>query len=159
MSAYMVDQAHVGALVHAALARRPLGGPGNVQGPMYWEGRPLTADDADKLGQMLQEANRKSVQHRYPGDSPTELPGPIGVDWSAPFVFAKHVPTRRYTVLELLVAINGYEYQACEHPDWMAGNEPAIKFCEALRSHLVRALPGYHDCDTWCIFAPEPVGA
>ena len=43
--------------------------------------------------------------------------------------------------VKILAAINCYEYQACEHPEWKTSE--ARDFCEALRDRMIRMLPGY----------------
>lgn len=98
--------------------------------------RELTPDTADQVVLMLHDENVRSVNHRYDEE-----------DLTAP-------PTYRRTRLEsdpvwLLKAINGYEYQACEHPEW-DGSE-AQRFCEALTGLAVRRLPGYDAAPTWSI--------
>ena len=46
-----------------------------------------------------------------------------------------------FDAAKILAAISCYEYQACEHPEWLASEAKA--FCDALRMHMIRMLPGY----------------
>ena len=56
---------------------------------------------------------------------------------------ARHLATltkARVDFVDALEAIDVYEYQACEHPEWETSEARA--FCDALRRGLTRMLPG-----------------
>ena len=160
MSAFVVDQAHIDALVNAGLwghqgssclrwlAPAPMNehtyAGGEAWGPEYLTDldsrrRELRIDNAGAVGQMLWAENVRSVNHRYAED-----------DWEAIY---EHSTARwlafRLTPVEILVAIDGYEYQSCEHPGW--GDSEARAYCESLRRHAISRLPGYSDASTWHI--------
>lgn len=151
MSVYIVSIHHIRALVNAGLNLR--------DGPLRWErsvptaeqrerayqrGMPwgsealevvkeitavLTRETAERVGAMLVAQNRYSADFRYDESEIEEL--------------YTHGPSSRRTVIELLGAINCYEYQACETPDWEQSE--AYRFCDALRRALIRELPGWNN--------------
>ena len=148
MSAYMVDKAHVDALVRAAAERRM---------NYYWEpakdrtGSPwvkVTHEERDRIGQLLTDQNRDSVSYRYPDDALTDLPGPLSAWWILPYRYDPRGPI--LTPVQTLKALDGYAYQACETPDWEATEAHAI--CDALRDEQIRHLPGYEAAE-WAITA------
>jgi len=151
MSAYIVDKAHIDALVRAAVDRRmsywlPAGargdgtpGPGGIRITVSRENR-------DAIGQLLTDANVASVAYRYDDASLTDLPGPTNAWWIVPYRFNARGPI--LTPVQGLKALDGYEYQSCETPGWPASE--AWHFCDDLRGYLIRALPGYEAAD-WTI--------
>ena len=131
MSAFIVSDAHIDYLVSAAFAWRR-----EVNNDLYEQA------EQNRLASMLKWANKVSVDYRYEGSkvySPEEI---ASVD---------RVPRLTYAlkgrgVLEMskiLKAIDCFEYQSCEIPEWEAS--PAFKFCERLRSAVISSLPGYED--------------
>jgi hypothetical protein len=157
MSAYVMSKHHIDALVSAALAGEGPGygggalrwyAPGPAEETDYQRGAPwgstcvanaqtrervITLENASHVGRVLLFENMRSVAHRY--DEPLELP------------VYEYTPGRVLTAVETLKAINGFEYQACEHPGWESSEARA--FCEALQSAAIRRLPGYEEADTW----------
>ena len=148
VSAFIEDKEHMDVLVraadHASVRNRH---------PMSWfEGdtrHSLTDYTSDELGQVLTDWNVRSVSWRYPDCKLSELPGQIDHWWTEPYKFA--IPTREHSEVQVLKAIDGYEYQACEHPDWEQSN--AYAFLNALRREFIRLLPGYDEGDGWAISA------
>jgi hypothetical protein len=172
MSAYVVDKAHVDALVTAGLVYGRRGGvawfdpivpdgehdhqPGQPWGSTAVETaerkrRELTAETADRVGAMLWSENVRSVAHRYAEAGAPEswetlcdLPGPA--DFSPMDVAAyKHRNGPVLAPVRVLKACDGYEYQSCEHPDWEQSE--ACAYLDALRRAMIRALPGYDSAD------------
>lgn len=158
MSAFIVDRAHIDALVALAVK-----GPRNEREvrpdlawmrPFHWYHRrddhgqivhePRTADydTADETGRMLWNENLASVAYRY-GDDNEPLPGPIdfAVTDADEYVWPFSAP--QLTAVQGLKALACYEYQSCEHPGWH--DSAARQFCETLRHRLITALPGYED--------------
>lgn len=175
MSAYMVDPIHIDLLVKVAL-RGPEGrtvSPGTAWHSPRWskvtdaelaemvwseaaeqfhgvtfDGTGYMGADAmtpDQLGLMLITENLASINYRYPDTLGNfeVLPGPIGVDWAA---YTYNNPRYRLTAVEALKALDGYEYQACEHPSWRTSE--AFRFCQSLRSAVIGCIPGY-DTAPW----------
>jgi hypothetical protein len=106
---------------------------------------PITRDTADLAGRALLAECISSVSHRY-DDPPGELPGLIPnpeveqYEWTD---FGKLL-----TIVEALKAIDGYEYQSCEHPGWW--DSGASHFCHRFRKALGHCLPGYEAAEwTW----------
>lgn len=148
MSAFIVDLEHINVMVWAGSQLE------GHYGPMRWTtdiedgdmpaadsepdnsgfGRPynvfyLRPDTRNRVGQMLLDANVASVDYRYNETNDVEVyryQRPLDTEWS---------------VGELLNAIHGYEYQACETPDWQQSEAHA--FCRALEQKLIRQVPGY----------------
>ena len=151
MSAYIVNKRHIDALVTAALSLPRPGSqmrwldPGEPEETDYQRGEPwgetavatyrtrvryMTAENATHVGRLLLLENMRSVSHRY--DEPLELPA---------YDYTAYRPS--LTPVQVLKALDGFEYQACEHPGWK--NSEAYAFCEALRGEAIRQLPGYDE--------------
>lgn len=137
MSAYMVSKAHIDAMLTGATRySRPYG--------LSWyvghERHELRYDNLDAIGQMLVDANLRSIHARYPDcrTNPDNTPGPIARYWDVPYV---HETRADFSPVELLKAIDCFEYQACEDDDWETSEAHAC--CAALRHILIRVLPGY----------------
>ena len=160
MSAWMVDKRHVDLLVQVAV-EGPHGPitPSNAWHPFRYfmvparmlremtlaelkkVEREVDLYGADALGQMLAAQNAASVRYRYEdADGRGMVPS-----WADAFYEYTPIPPLdpSPTVVELLCAIDCYEYQACETPGWP--DTEAFQFCEALRKGLIRHLPGYHE--------------
>lgn len=152
MSAYIVHTEHIRTLVWAGLNYTRPGShmtwhapdpenavsPETVQSSFGRHYRQLTQDSAETVGQILLDENVRSVNHRYDEDEG--------------YVYDHAAPAdRRWTPVEILKAIDCYEYQACETPEWNTSEAHAI--ITALRDTLGRTLPGY-DNGPWEI-TPE----
>lgn len=159
MSAHMQSKAHLDALVTAAITLKIDGihkAPGARKtlvwahnGTLY---RAATNDGvqdeswcsdvrASDIGQMLWAENKKSVEYRYSGD-PTMM-----VDWE----YDGYEPTRNLNLAELCMAIDGYMYQSCEHPEWLTSS--AYAFCIALKAEAL-SISTHHQRDnvnTWSL--------
>jgi len=169
MSAFIVSQEHIEALLRAAIA---YGGhrdsfrwltPEEPTDTDYQRGeawgatavanatrrwRELTCDTINEVGRMLLTENVRSVCYRYnePMDS-ANLPGPVGFSLAEATFGYFHVVeyTHLLTPVATLKALACYEYQSCEHPDWEGSESKA--FCDALRHAAINALPGYEEAD------------
>lgn len=154
MSAFIVDQAHIDALVDAAAAVEHHYHDSGLT--WYWfdpaEDNEFTrcevgySDRAGQsvVGQMLWSENLASIEYRYPDTIDSgEYPGPM------PFsrdTILEYVHTPRPGTSEpvaILKALACYEYQTCEHPGWPESQAHA--FCEALKDKMIRNLPGYSE--------------
>lgn len=152
MSAYIESKGHIDALVSLAgwgPEGRPMD-PGHAWSLYYGNPSKTAPRDggpgASALGQMLVNENITSVQYRYRGEAVDTLPEPIDKTSLLDYQYA---PGRPLTTVEGLVALDGYEYQSCEHPGWVSSE--AYAFVNALRSRLIGYLPGYSEADTWSI--------
>lgn len=164
MSAFIVSKAHIDALVDVAL-----NGPRDVS--RRWEGGPrweafdprdthwpeqewrqcaqsgtgnssVKAVTPDELGEMLVVENVRSITARYPDVlDGGPMPGPVDAYWESYYEFQR--PSRRPTVVEALKLISCYEYQSCEHDEWV--DSEAKRFCEHLTATLIGFLAGYDE--------------
>lgn len=126
MSAFQVSNAHINALVRA----RAVASKGN-----NWMRLESEMTDTD-LGRMLLRENMASVACRYAHKGFT-------VDEFELSAYRASRPAREFSVVELLKALDCYEYQACEHNGWKGSR--AATFCADLRTALIKCLPGYDD--------------
>lgn len=145
MSCHMVEAEHVHVLIWAAIhaagpresvmqlwtVEKPTD-TNAVQASRPYNVRILRPGTETPTGQMLVEANADSVRARH-GDA--ALDGDVG------FVYEYRTPRdRNWSPVEILSALNGYEYQACESDEWQ-GSE-AKHFCDQLRRRVEARLPG-----------------
>ncbi len=137
MSAFIVGKVHIDAILRVAIVHIP-----GSQFHWYYHEEHRDLTDPDAIGGRLVAENAASVHYRYPQDPIDGLPGPTDAYWMKPYFyspFGGRVPT----VVEGLKLIKCYEYQSCEHPNWETSEAKA--FCDALKEHLIRHLPGYDD--------------
>lgn len=135
MSAWIVSKEHIDLIVSEGIrleARRVYIGEDGA-----YEVERLTYDNADEVGRVLWSECQRSVAYRYPNDKDGKWPGPTGLTldeinaytWEA--VSLKRPNTElgsdsartwpnpeRYHLAGLINAIECYEYQSCEHPEW-----------------------------------------
>jgi hypothetical protein len=152
MSAYVVDPTHIDVILSVAIngpKDRTLRHPGDAWYPPYvnelLDGRsgPLTAEGADEAGRALLAECVASVSYRYPDDSLEELPGPRPMPRPEQYEWTDF--GRLLSAIETCCALDGYDYQSCEHPGWQASG--AFWFCHRFRRALIGAMPGYADAE------------
>jgi hypothetical protein len=161
MSAYMVDEVHIDALVLAGLVLQPANhGPlrwfdrdlepveerdaheaGQPWGPRAVElaeqrRRELTLESAGQVGRMLLAENQRSVNHRY-----NEVEIEPLYDFDEVLWRYQRTAGLDLDPVKVLRAIAGYEYQACEHPQWERSE--ACHYLDALRRLCISQLAGY----------------
>ena len=150
MSAYVVAREHIDLMVRLIL-EGPAGVPVNPGTAWYF--RSYVMGTADELGAALVRECVASVAYRYRQD-PLEaldpeaeaLPGPLDRYYQSPYTYRR--PVHRLTVPEALKALDGYEYQSCEHPGWEASAVRAL--CGQLRHAVAQHVPGYDPAPwTW----------
>lgn len=152
MSAFIVPKAHIDTLVQAGLTHNNIAL--SWRHDDQWHELDHTTDD--QVGAMLWTENVRSVVHRYPGDR--SLPGtyedvtlaegtePITLpEWLQAYRFQRRA---QRSPVEVLKAIDCFEYQSCEHDEWEESE--AFAFCGALRSSMIGQLPGYDEAP-WSI--------
>jgi len=149
MSAWIVSKSHIDALVLLGVRL-----PYPTASPLRWSRSydtwdsdttcQLNTETQDQVGKMLVECCVASVSYRYE-DSDLEcgLPGPIDTYYKR--AYAWDPVTVCPSAVEGLKLISCYEYQSCEHPEWMASE--GRSFCHALRDKLIMELPGYEAAD------------
>lgn len=154
MSAFIVQKAHIDALLSTAMAWDRYGplvwlieSPGSDSsgyqegepwgpGTMQWyetNKRELSRDTAGRVGAMLLAENQRSVNHRYAEDD-IEIPYEFKETWAL-------------KPIEVLKALDCFEYQSCEHQEWHASE--AKTFCEALRRRAIHMMVDYDDAAGW----------
>lgn len=119
MSAWIVGRAHIDVL---------------VQGLCESE---TVTDDPDSVGRVLWRENLRSVAARYPGDGDGERPGPIDFRDGDVDTYTYRRPTKKIDREALLVALDCYEYQSCEHRGWASST--AQMWVDQLRQALLAA--------------------
>jgi len=113
MSAWIVEKAHIDVLIAAARQYKLAG-----------------VEDELLVGQMLWRENHRSVNHRYSENEATPRYTPPPAD-----VPALHP-------VAVLNALDCYDYQTCEHPDWNSGSNRARTLTARLRNAILAAHPG-----------------
>jgi hypothetical protein len=131
MSAFIVSDKHIDYLIGSAITL------GAKRGDFDWAS---FHDGAADMARALEVENWRSVSYRY--NESSEPPPPRQLNW---FHFAS---IKGIDPVVTLKAIQCYEYQSCEHPDWEVS--AARKFCDRLRSLAIASLPGY-DAAPWGI--------
>lgn len=147
MSAFIVDHDTIDALLTLAVGRKASYFVAATQTRVY-----ITAHNAEEIGRILLTENERSVNHRYPGSEPGDLPGSIGEDAATyRFRFLHCTPLPAVVVLK---SCDCFDYQACETDDYESSLAHTI--IDAIRSAAIRALPGYEDAP-WGYRKPAPV--
>jgi len=151
MSAYMVDREHIEYLLDAAMSQEI------CRGSSHWRGGSLRAGDYDRavvVGQMLWDANRRSIEARYP-DTVSNFcdtaPGPVDETYVYDFHRGRY---HNFNPVQVLKACRCFEYQACEYEEWPTSE--ACAFIDALMRAAVSVLPGYEDAE-WGVPEPRPL--
>jgi hypothetical protein len=135
----MVEDAHIDALID--IARQYARENSGLEGcQLRWRGRQaalgccaVQGDDYTSTGRMLLAENARSTAFRY-GDTEAALVS----------AYTYRPTNRSYTPGQALVTIAGYEYQACEAPDWQLSH--AHSFCRKLFWRVISiAIPQTDD--------------
>lgn len=124
MSAYIVDEHHINALVNFGRSERVT---------VWDKQRDLMHDfwkDYIMLGQVLVDENYKSVNYRYR-------------EHTTPYVYVFHYDTKPRTPVQILKAINCLEYQSCGHPEYYSSL--AYDILQNLVHSAIYLLPGYDE--------------
>lgn len=148
MSAFVVGQEHIDALVTLAL-RGASDREGTWHTPLRWDGAngtwpEATPETADRVGSMLWRENVASIHGRYPDTMEGgAYPGPIDFTPESTLLYAyPKQPRPALTGVAGLKALDCYEYQSCEHDGWSTSEARA--FCDRLRRALIHGLRGYN---------------
>lgn len=133
MSCYIVNKEHIDLLVWAGAALTDA----HSATTLYVGDRSYHAiGDRQEIGQLLWDANRKSVSERY--DEPMTRKE-----------YKYKTPARGFGAAEVLLAIRGYLYQTSEHPD--LEDTVAFKYLMRLQTDMIHALPEMAEADTWSV--------
>lgn len=135
MSAFIQSNEHIDVLVSYFTS--------SIQGRGLWTKIGdsydyLKPENAYKVAEVLHLENLKSVNHRYNESTPM----------SYEFTYYPDLD-QAYSVAEIAKAIDGLEYQSCEHDDYDTSEGKAI--LGRMRKHLLTKTRGYEDANTWSI--------
>lgn len=141
MSCFMLDPAHLDAIVAAACALPRF--------HWYHKGHGYAlalGSDSDGVLRMLATANRDSVVARYGEGAADMVPTEEEIAATSSHVtmdmtvdYGPGYPGRVFKLLD------SYEYQACEHDGWK--DSEARAFVESLRAEYMRRCAGYAEQD------------
>jgi hypothetical protein len=121
MSAMIVTDSHINFILSAAASQVN-----------------MSRDEWSEIGQTLVNENYRSVNYLYREDEqPHEYK--FWVDKFEPDV---------KSIVAALKAIQAFEYQSCEHPDYLSSG--AAKKLRLIKADLLRAMPGYDEAE-WLI--------
>lgn len=126
MSAFVVSQNHINAIVTWANHR---------------DRGCYAIADPTAIGQMLLNANNRSVRYRYTDADEQSMTDPEPFEW-------RPSAARRLSPVEALKAIVCLDYQCCE-PDDYDGSQ-CHRALEQLKSQAISELEGY-DAAPWAI--------
>jgi len=133
MSAFLVSQTHIDALVRTAMRGTSDNANEHKQWwPCYFDGMTVNTFSADTVGLKLWRECAASVTARYPRN-PESIAEYRYEDGSL------------FTGVQALKLIACYEYQSCEHDGWETSQ--AKTFCDSLRNSVIAHLPGYDDAE------------
>lgn len=122
MSCFIVSDAHISALA-AFVIRSEI---------LTWNPTTGLPYRPQEIGDMFHAENVKSWNARYPKDA-TEP--------------SFHLVERAYlaprTLVQILRAIECFEYQSCDHDEWPESD--VAKLCQRMRIKAIQLLPGYSD--------------
>ena len=121
MSAMIVTDSHINFILSAAASQVN-----------------MSRGEWSEIGQQLVNENYRSVNYLYRED---EEP------YEYKFWVNEFKPDVK-SIVAALKAIQGLEYQSCEHPNYFESE--AAKTLGRIKADLVRALPGYDEAD-WLI--------
>ena len=132
MSAYLCSSNHISALVTWGASHNAFN----------------TDTDPAKVAERLAIENIHSVEHRYSDLTGMATDEFFGLDREA-YIAACQVENHRpnnnnaLKPVDVLSLLDGYEYQACKHPEWESSQ--AREFCRQIGRRAVSLLDGYDD--------------
>lgn len=100
MSAWIVSRAHIDVMVQALCESE------------------MVAEHPDLVGRMLWSENVFSLAYCYPGDGDGDRPGPIDFRDDDALTYTYRRPSVRLTRHDVLIALQCWDYQSCEHPGY-----------------------------------------
>lgn len=98
----------------------------------------------EALGQLLVDANYKSVNYRY-GEA-TE---------PHKYVF-RGIENASHNRWNILTAIDGYSYQACEPSDWASSS--AKYYVDQIYKRVIQSFPEWNDAKGWAFSEEDSQG-
>lgn len=129
MSAFIVDHAHINALVSYMVSKQV----------SYWTGKTreyVTRNNAEEVGRILLDENVRSVNYRYRDECDNDEK-----NQGSTYCFSYSL--RPLSPVQVIKAVNCLVYQSCETEDWES--TIAWRICQAIISHAVHDLRGYDE--------------
>jgi hypothetical protein len=135
MSACIVEDAQIdlivaGAINHKIVYDRKTFGEGEMS--------------PESLGQLLVDANYKSVNYRY---------GEALEPHKYVFRGIENASQNRWNILS---AIDGYSYQACEPSDWVSSS--AKHYVDQIYKRVIQSFPEYSKANGWAFSEEDSQG-
>ena len=130
MSAYIVDDDHIDALVTFCIDHKLRY---RHNGVSLW----IHEDNAEAVGRILLDANVASVHHRYEGRIDDDEKNA-----AANYRFKRFVPG--ISLMQAICGVRCLDYQSCEHPSWELST--AWRICQSITDHAIARLPGADEC-------------
>lgn len=127
MSAFIVNETHIDALVTYAVNKRA----------SYWDEInqtrvDITTFNADRIGQILHDENVRSVNYRYAETDKSDE-------------YRWHFYTKPLSAAQVIKACDCLDYQSCETPDWEEST--AWRILQEIKSTAMRHIPGYESAE------------
>lgn len=132
MSTAIVSAEHINVILEAATRDADEEGFEWFAQGKWWT---FTRENRDRIGQLMLDANLDAYGRRYL--EPTEV-----------YVYSYSIPTRIHEPIEVLKAIDGYEYQCSVDASW--DTHPIHLMMQQLRTRVIAWLDGY-DAAEWLI--------
>ncbi len=140
MSAYLVSNAHINALLHFYRVKEQrmhselhiYNGHGVCLGAWHRD------ETWVKAAQILFAENVRSLCARYPSDKAATYGTFTERDYYFP------VTAKPLSAVQAIKACQCYSYQACETDDWPTTQAHAL--ISQIKGAAINALPGYEDC-------------
>ena len=131
MGTAIVSAEHINVILEAAIREADEGFEWRAQGK-WWT---LTRENRDRIGQLMLDANLDAYGRRY-------------LDEAEVYIYSYSIPARIYEPIEVLKAIDGYEYQCSVESSW--DTHPIHLMMQQLRKRVIARIDGY-DAAEWLI--------
>lgn len=131
MNTAIVSAEHINVILEAATREADEGFEWFAQGK-WWT---FTRNNRDRIGQLMLDANLDAYGRRY-------------LDATEIYVYSYSIPARIYEPIEILKAIDGYEYQCDVDASW--DTHPIHLMMQKLRKCVITRIDGYDDAE-WLI--------
>ena len=136
MSTAIVSAEHINVILEAATRDADEEGFEWFAQGKWWT---FTRENRDRIGQLMLDANLDAYGRRYL--EPTEV-----------YVYSYSIPTRIHKPIEVLKAIDAYEYQCSVDASW--DTHPIHLMMQQLRTRVIAWLDGYDHPE--CLIYPRP---
>ena len=132
MSTAIVSTEHINVILEAATRDADEEGFEWFAQGKWWT---FTRESRDRIGQLMLDANLDAYGRRY-------------LDEAEVYIYSYSIPSRIYEPIEVLKAIDSYEYQCSVGASW--DTHPIHLMMQQLRKRVIAWLDGY-DAAEWLI--------